>query len=142
MLTHLNVDQVRTVMRLSARAEAAGDRLVNRATQVDLADGGTLASARDEQVQANADLTEALRESELTGPVQTLDAMIARMSREACRELYAIALIGRGDYAARQWDDALAEAESRSDDTQPRALADMESLSAFLAKGLYQLGLT
>jgi hypothetical protein len=139
-LTYLTVDQVRTIIGLAERAQTAQDRLLDRANKVDIVASSEGISPDDQRETLSA-AADALRETDLAGPIQVLDLAISRLAPEARRELLAIALIGRGDHAARQWDNALTEAESLSDDLQVRVLADMESLTGNLSKGLYQLRL-
>lgn len=143
MLTHVTRDELHTIIRLAERAKDAGDRLVNRANKVELSANAEQSFRTAEEERQNwAQTADALRETGLTGPVQSLDDALGRLSPEALREVHAIALIGRGDYAARQWEEAVGAAEALSDASEPRMLADMDALPAYLSKGLYQLRLS
>ena len=70
-----------------------------------------------------------------------LEQAIARITPEARRELRAVVMIGRGDFAAAQWEQAVVQAQALSDASEIRALAEESALAAYLSKGLYQLGL-
>ncbi len=67
--------------------------------------------------------------------------MIAELAPEARRELSAIAMVGRGDYAAREWDAALTAAEAQAREDEALVLAEDADLGPQLSKGLYQLKL-
>ncbi len=128
MLDRLGAEFVRSVIALSRDADAAGNRLSNRVYRADLGDGVEPADeiARGERQDA---------------ALATLEQAIARITPEARRELRAVMMIGRGDFAAAQWEQAVAQAQALSDASEVRALAEEAALAAYLSKGLYQLGL-
>ena len=57
------------------------------------------------------------------------------------RKLWAVSRIGSGDYAANQWDQALADADHLAQSAFISELADEADLHDRLMKGLYELGL-
>lgn len=57
------------------------------------------------------------------------------------RKLWAVSRIGSGDYAADQWDRALADADRLPRSAFISELADEADLHDRLMKGLYELGL-
>ena len=125
MLDRLGAEYVRSIIALSRQADAAGNRLSNRVYRADLGDGVEPGDeiARNERQDA------------------ALEQAIARITPEARRELRAVVMIGRGDFAAAQWEQAVAQAQALSDASEIRALAEEGALAAYLSKGLYQLGL-
>jgi len=120
MLDRLGAEHVRSIVALARDTGAAGDRLRSGAYPADLGD----------------DLSPAAQAA-----VETLAAAIGRLSPEARQELRAVMMIGRGDFAAAQWEQAVAQAQALSDASETRALAEEGALAAYLSKGLYQLGL-
>ena len=58
---------------------------------------------------------------------------------EARHELLAVLWIGRGDFAPREWEEALDEAQGRSTDDDVDYIAERGPLHDYLAKGLYLL---
>ncbi|MBN9562267.1 MAG: DUF3775 domain-containing protein [Alphaproteobacteria bacterium] len=120
MLDRLGAEYVRSVIALARETGAAGDRLRSGAYSADLGD----------------EISPAAQAA-----VEVLAAAIARLSPEARRELRAVMMIGRGDFAAAQWEQAVAQAQALSDASEIRALAEEGALAAYLSKGLYQLDL-
>ncbi len=89
---------------------------------------------------------------EVAGTLGTLDAArgnpalrslkerLAALSPEARQELLAVLWIGRGDYAAGDWEAALSEAQRRSAAGDVDYIAERGPLHDYLMKGLYLLG--
>jgi hypothetical protein len=128
MLDRLGAEYVRSIIALSREADAAGNRLSNRVYQADLGDG----------VEPGDEIARGERQD---AALATLEQAIARITPAARRELRAVVMIGRGDFAAAQWEQAVAQAQALSDASEVRALAEEAALAAYLSKGLYQLGL-
>jgi hypothetical protein len=143
MLTHISVDDVRSFIRMSETAADRADRLTDRMYKADLFPSDETEQqahpARREATELE-DLS-ALGATTMAEPLERLERTLAHLSPEARRELHAVALIGRGDYAAREWDDALTAAESRQTEGEPRELAEDPEFGRHLAKGLYLLKL-
>ena len=57
-------------------------------------------------------------------------------------ELLALMWLGRGDYAAREWRQAMALAASDSEDRRPEAFLAIPLLADYLENGLSELGLS
>jgi hypothetical protein len=144
MLTHITTDQVRAIIDLSDIAADAADRLSNRMVKSDVSRESLGGEMVHRSLGADAELAdlEPLRGSTMAEPLKHLEAALAELSPEARRELHAIFLIGRGEFGAREWDEALLAAESRSNESEPRMLAEHSGLGPQLAKGLYQLKLS
>jgi hypothetical protein len=73
--------------------------------------------------------------------VRALRDAIEGASDELKRKLWAVSRIGSGDYAASQWDRALADADHLAQSAFISELADEADLHDRLMKGLYELGL-
>ncbi|HJS86624.1 MAG TPA: DUF3775 domain-containing protein [Acetobacteraceae bacterium] len=144
MLTYTTVGEVRAIIAQSEAAADQADRLVDRMYKADLLPAGdkqhTVHPAQREEAELN-DLA-PLGASTMAEPLRRLQATLEGMSPEARREVQAIALIGAGEFAAREWDAALTAAESRQTEAEPRAMAEDADLAPHLAKGLYLLKLT
>lgn len=133
MLHHISADEVRAIAQLSREAREAQDRLLDKAKIVN--------KAKDERELA----------TELAGTLASLDASLnnaalrmlkerlAALPPEARHELLAVLWIGRGDYAANQWEEALTEAQRRSDAGDVDYVAERGPLHDYLIKGLYLL---
>ena len=77
--------------------------------------------------------TENLTEEELR-------ELIADLNVDEAAELVALAWIGRGDYDASEWSDALAAARERADRRTAKYLLGMPQLADWLEEGLEALG--
>ncbi len=143
MLTYTSAEEVRAIITRSEAAADQGDRLVDRMYKADLLPAGdkrhTVHPARRDE--AELDDLAPLAASTMAEPLQRLQAVLEGMSAEARREVQAIAMIGAGEFAAREWDAALTAAESRQTEAEPRAMAEDPDLAPHLAKGLYLLKL-
>ncbi|MGH2884079.1 MAG: DUF3775 domain-containing protein [Solirubrobacteraceae bacterium] len=143
-LTYISTAEVRAIINLSDLAAEAADRLADRMVKADVtreAQGGQLVHRRPREDAELADL-EPLRGSTMAEPLERLEAAIARLRPEARRELHAIFLIGRGEFGAREWDEALSAAEASATEGEARMLAERSGLGPQLSKGLYQLKLS
>ena len=65
---------------------------------------------------------------------------IAGLNVEEQTDLLALILVGRGDYDAVEWDDAIAEDESRIAARDPDYLIGAAALPEYLGDGLEALG--
>jgi hypothetical protein len=143
MLTYTSVNEIRALIARSEAAADQGDRLVDRMYKADLlpaSDTQNTAHTRQRDETELDDLA-PLGASTMAEPLKRLQAMLEEMSAEARREAQAIAMIGAGEFAAREWEAALSAAESRQTEAEPRAMAEDPNLAPHLAKGLYLLKL-
>ncbi len=143
MLTYISVNEIRAIIARSEAAADSGDRLINRMYKADLLPSGDKQSTVHPAQRDEAELNDLapLGASTMAEPLKRLQAALEEMSAEARREVQAIAMIGAGEFAAREWDAALTAAESRQTDAEPRAMAEDLDLAPHLAKGLYLLKL-
>lgn len=140
MLTNIRVEDVRAIIRQSEAAAERGDRLVDRMYKADLLPAGDKVQPASRNEQELDDLA-PLGATTMAAPLLRLQSSLGALSAEARRELQAIALIGAGEFAAREWDTALLAAESRQTEDEPRAMTKDADLAPHLAKGLYLLKL-
>ncbi|HEV7369827.1 DUF3775 domain-containing protein [Arenibaculum sp.] len=135
MLDQLSVEEVKRVADLAARALAVRDRLVNKLYDVDLGD-------QSRERDRNPTDLDSLRILDSVGNADyaALKDHIASLSTEQRDELKAVMLIGRGDYAAERWDDAIAAARAVPDG-DVEYVAEKAPLHDYLMKGLYELKL-
>jgi hypothetical protein len=68
--------------------------------------------------------------------------LIEDLNRDQQCELVALAWIGRGDFSATEWNDALALAQERHNDQTAGYLLGMPGLSDYLESGLSEFGLS
>lgn len=81
-------------------------------------------------------------EDERDNPVQReLHVVIRQLSEEAKATLVALAWLGRGDYDASEWREALAAARERGEAPTARYLMGMPLLGDYLEDGADALGI-
>jgi ferritin-like metal-binding protein YciE len=139
MLKHVSADQVRTFIQFAETVLDARDEFLDRSR------GGHLdpESGRSERPESEATPLDDFATLGSTVYAHRFDAMrraIGRLEPEARHELRAIIAIGRGDFSAKQWEGALADAEAR-DSGGDDAVIETASLAAYLARGLHQMDL-
>ncbi|HSK38336.1 MAG TPA: DUF3775 domain-containing protein [Arenibaculum sp.] len=135
-MSSLSVDQVKRVAELSAHAVQVRDRLVNKIYDLDL---GEQPRERDRN-PTDLDSLQIL-DSVDSAEYRALKDYIGSLSAEQREELETVMLIGRGDFSAGQWDDAMATARSVPDASDVTYVAEKVALRAYLMKGLYELKL-
>ena len=64
---------------------------------------------------------------------------IAGLTPEARQELRALVWVGQGEYAVKEWADAVADAAAGSEDIPADSFLDYPNLHECLTKGLYEL---
>lgn len=137
MLHALSADAVREIAELGAAAREAQDRLLNKMVNL-----GHQKDDPDKAVTGEIDHFDTLDASLDNEPLRRLGDRVAALAPEARHELRAVMLIGRGDYAANEWDAALTEAQSRPDGDDVARIIDQARLHDYLMKGLYALRLS
>lgn len=135
MLNHISPDTVREIIELAAAARARQETAMSR---MQIADPNADRAPGDRGAEA-----EEVLYPELDNPLlERLKARLRELAPEARQELRAIMLIGRGDFAAREWEAALGQAEGEHRASEVDRIAENVGLHDFLAKGLYELRLT
>ena len=82
-------------------------------------------------------------EDEADNPArQELRAAIVSLDADAKATLVALAWLGRGDYEAEEWEDALATARERAQGSTARYLLGMPLLGDYLEDGADKLGIS
>jgi hypothetical protein len=82
-------------------------------------------------------------EDESDNPVQReLQAAIRQLSEDAKATLVALAWVGRGDYDASEWQDALTTARERGEGSTARYLMGLPLLGDYLEDGADELGIS
>ncbi len=133
MLREMNKEQAYFIALLARVARIQRDKLLGNVAEDDL--GGTKSSRGEhnptallgfEPLSPDAEQLAALREA--------IDAL----TPEGRGELYALARVGRGDLAARDWDRGLSDVALLGE-SAATALLDDPDLHDHLAKGLYEV---
>ena len=138
MLNHLNVDQIRQIADLSNECRAIRDSILNKTYQTDVDE---VSHPRGERNPSSFDSLEVVEATDGNGKYQRLRDTIAELADDARTELRAIMWVGRGDFSAGDWDQALAQANGSSSQTVIDTLAEKADLHDYLMKGLYKLDL-
>ncbi|GIK48096.1 MAG: hypothetical protein BroJett013_07930 [Alphaproteobacteria bacterium] len=82
-------------------------------------------------------------EDEADNPAQReLRAAIAGLNSDARAQLVALVWLGRGDYEAADWSEAVDAARSRAETSTARYLMGIPLLAGFIADGADKLGLS
>jgi len=135
MLHEIEILEVRRIAELSAAARDARDQALRAIPEAEL---GEPQSARGEHHPAGALSFGALPEDAPTR--RTLREAIEGLPADIRRKLWAVMRTGCGDYARGNWDEALALADTVSDDSIISDLAEEVDLHDRLMKGLYEIG--
>lgn len=133
MLKEISADQINDIADLSSEAREAQNRLLDKTRIVDQFDDA-------KRVQEEIGTFETLDASLNNEPLTRLKEAVDGLTPAARCELIAVMLIGRGEFAAAEWDKALSQAEASSGNETAR-LADKVPLHDYLKKGLYELKL-
>jgi hypothetical protein len=137
MLEKINVTEVKHIAEMAKAARQARDRMIDKIRAEDLDEPKP---AKGEHLPAGSLGLDPLPPDH---PVrQALREAVASLSAPARRELRALLTIGQGDHAAKDWEDALAEAERAHDEDTIALLVDEADLHEFLMKALHELRLT
>jgi hypothetical protein len=132
-LRSIEAEEVRAIAGLSKAAREAQDVLLNKMKIVDKFDD------ERELSSAVAGTLDTLDASLNNPPLRELKERVAALSPEARQELMALMWIGRGDYAAAEWEAALDEAQRRANAGDVDDIAERAPLHDYLLKGLYLL---
>jgi len=133
MLKSCTEDDARHIADLAKTARQARDRILSEVAEDKF---GEPRPARGEHDPASGIGLQPLPPDH---PARlALERALASFSDEARWELQALVWIGRGDYGAGQWENAVSTA-STSAGASAQALADTADLHEQITKGLYEI---
>ena len=133
MLENLKPDEAKRIADLAKVARRARDKGLSSFSEREL---GEPVAARGEHNPAGAIGLEPLRPNH---PARVaLERAIASLCPEARWDLQALIWVGRGEYAAKDWSEAVTIASTSADATV-EALVDHPDLHDFVMKGLYEV---
>jgi hypothetical protein len=135
MLHEIEMLEARRIADLAAAAREVRDRALTPLPETDL---GEVRPARGEHHAAGGLGFGAMPEDEPAH--RALREAIEGLPTDIRRKLWAVMRTGCGDYARGDWEQALAAAETVSDDTLVGDLAEEIDLHDKLTKGLYEIG--
>ncbi len=115
-------------------------KALSAAVNEDYADGAEYEVELDGDAHANHHHDGLAEESTENLTEEELRELIADLNVDEAAELVALAWIGRGDYDASEWSDALAAARERADRRTAKYLLGMPQLADWLEEGLEALG--
>ncbi|UEM03956.1 DUF3775 domain-containing protein [Skermanella rosea] len=138
MLNHLSIDQIKQIAELSNECRAIRDLILNKTYQTDVDE---VPRAKGERNPSSFDSLEVVEAADDSGKYQRLRGMIADLPQDAQIELRAVMWVGRGDFAAGEWDKAMARADGSASETAIDTMAEKADLHDYLMKGLYKLDL-
>lgn len=135
MLERIALAQVRHIAELARAARDARDRMLSAVGEAELGEPKVARGWHDPAARLGFD---PLPEDHPTR-VALRDAIDA-LPRDAQDEIRALVLIGRGDFGAKEWQRAVAEASAASD-APVDFLTGHANLHEYLEKGLYEIKL-
>jgi len=135
MFSHVQVEEVRRIADLAGRAADAHRRLIGGLQDIDL---GEQPLERGSRNPTDLDSLNLLGKTG-SRDYDALRAEIGRLPPEARQEVKAAMLIGRGDFAAGDWDRAMVEAAAVPESADVDYLSEKLDLHDHLAKALYEL---
>lgn len=134
MLDRLPTAEANRIADLAEEAREAQNLLLNKMQS----DGQQRPDAiREEAFETFAALDMSLNNP----PLKRLQETVKGLPREARHELIALMLVGRGDFAPKEWEAALDQAAATPPDTETDRLVEKAELGGFLRKALYELDL-
>jgi hypothetical protein len=136
MLKKLSIAEVKHIAEMARAARDARDQMLGKVHEEAL---GEPKPARGEHNPAAGLGLDPLPPNH---PVRAaLRQAITALPSSARWELRALMWVGRGDYATKDLERAVADASTAQDDVTIGALVDQSDLHEFLMKGLYELEL-
>ena len=136
MLHELEALEARRIAELAADTGKLREGLLEKIRASAL---GEPKPARGEHDPArNLPLDEVLGD---TAEFAALREAIAALPRKIRQSVWAVMEIGRGRFAARDWDQALLRAAALGDSELVTAMTDEPAMHDCLSKGLYELGM-
>lgn len=136
MLKRISVPEVKHIAELANAVRTERDRLIDKIRDEDVAEPKPVRGAHNPTAMLGLD---PLEENHLAA--QALRAAITALPGDARRKLRALLWVGRGDYAAKDFERAVADAANSSDDVTIGALMEQADLHPLLMKGLYEMKL-
>lgn len=132
----ISVAEVRHIAGLANAVRVARDHLLDKVRDESVSEPkpargehNPMAALGLDPLEADHAATQALREA------------IEALPSDARWELRAMAQMGQGDYAAKDLEQAVADASTRPDDVIVGALMEQADLHEYLMKALYELKL-
>lgn len=136
MLEAINLAEVKHISEMAKAAREARDRMLDKIRDEDL---GELKPARGEHNPAGGLGLDPLPHDH---PVrEALRGAITSLPSSARAELRALMSVGQGDNAAKDWEQAVADARMARDEDTIAMLMGEADLHSYLVKGLYELGI-
>jgi len=134
MLQAITVQEVRQIADLAKEARSARDRALVELPERDLGE------PNPQRGEHNPAAGIGFVPLPVDHPARiALRSAVAALSDEARSELLALAWIGRGEYAAKDWQRAASAAATLLASAGAELLADEADLREQLTKGLYEL---
>jgi len=134
MLTRTTVAEVKHIAEMAKAAREARDQMLDKIRDQDL---GEPNPAKGEH---NPAAWLGLDPLPLDHPVcAALRDSVTALTASARSELRALLSIGRGDYAAKDWEQAVADATTVRDEVTIAMLLEEADLHQYLMKALYEL---
>jgi hypothetical protein len=134
MLSKITVAEVKHVAEMAKAAREARDQILDKIRNEDLGEPTPGKGEHDPAGWLGLDPLPA------DHPVRAaLQDAVAALTASARSELQALLSIGRGDYAAKDWEQAVADATTVRDDVTIAMLLEEADLHQYLMKALYEL---
>ncbi len=136
-LQRISLDTVKRAADLASEAGEDRRRFVAGMRNIDL---GEQVAERGSRNPTDLDTLNVVS-TDASAAIDELKRLLSGLTSEERIELRAVMLVGRGDYAGNQWDEALLNAGSAPDATSYDDIAEKIELHDFLMKGLFALNM-
>jgi hypothetical protein len=136
MLEKISSDEVKRIAEMAKAARTARDAILEEVADVQMAEAKPARGEHNPFAQLGLDplpQDHRLRKA--------LEDRVAALPSAALCELRALVWVGRGEYSAKDWTRAVADASVSDGNITIGALLDQVDLHDFLMKGLYELKL-
>ena len=137
MLKQISVDTVKQAADLADKAVAERQSFLAGMRNIDL---GEQRNERGSRNPTDLDSLNILPDG-INGAFGQLKQMLEGLSPDQRCELRAVMMIGRGDFAGKEWERALDEACRAPDWSHYQDIAERVDLHDYLMKGLYEMNL-
>lgn len=133
MLERIAVEELRALADKASAVRDVRDRILTGVRDEALAEQKPARGPHNPSAELGLDLVPE------TDPARrALEEALSGLSPPALRELWAVVLVGRGDYAVKDWEQAVAEA-NRLRDVGTGLFMGMADLHEYLMKVVYEL---
>lgn len=137
MLQKISIAEVKHVAEMARAAREARDAILDKISEENLGEPQPVRGEHNPSAGLGLDPLPS------DNPVRAaLREAITALPLSARWEMQALMWVGKGDYARKDWEQAVSDASAARDAATVNTLMDQSDLHEYLMKGLYELDLT